>query len=62
VDESESDCHYTFRADGGPSHAKILENKAFLHAQAAGPGGFTPNMGYRAEQAKKGRQTPAASE
>src|SRR6202171_4075924 len=40
-------CHYTFRAGGGSPAAQGLENKAFSRAGAAGPGGFTPNMGYQ---------------
>src|ERR1700680_665172 len=43
---SESDYHYTFRASGGPPRTEGLENKAFARAEAAGPRGFTPNMGY----------------
>lgn len=30
-DELGSDCHYAFLAEGGRSHAQILENKAFPH-------------------------------
>jgi predicted kinase len=32
---------------GGSSGEKVLENKAFLHAEGAEVDDFTPNMGYR---------------
>src|SRR5258707_7060268 len=51
LDDSESDCHYTFRAGRGPPRAKGLENKGDSRAPAAGLDGFTPNMGYRSVMA-----------
>jgi hypothetical protein len=41
----DSDCHYTFRASEGYLTSQNLENKGFSRERAAGPGGFTPNMG-----------------
>jgi hypothetical protein len=36
-----------FSGRQGSAEAQVLENKAFSRAGAAGPGAFTPNMGYR---------------
>jgi hypothetical protein len=45
VVNSESDCHYTFRAGEGLLCTNGLENKAFSRAAAVGLGEFTPNIG-----------------
>src|SRR6266481_5415727 len=51
-----SDCHYIFRASEGCLRSQDLENKGVSRAWAAGPGGFTPNMGYANGELRKDQQ------
>jgi hypothetical protein len=44
---SDKSCDYTVRVGDTSPHAQSLEKWAILRAELAGPGFFTPNIGYR---------------